>query len=119
MQVVLISSDKCGWRKQGSCKVIDDEPTPPDDPSLTAPEGWKEVTAFKAVNGGGDYLFPKDQLLLVMLDMKQPDIEVKYKKIEFEGHRHLSKLKQDKNYLVWFHHLWRPADLKAKRSKSK
>lgn len=69
--------------------------------------------------GGGDYLFPKDQLLLVILDMKQPDIEVKYKKIEIEGHRHLSKLKQDKNYLVWFHHLWRPADLKAKRSKSK
>ena len=108
MQVLQISSDKCGWRKQGSCKVMDDEPTPPVDPSLSAPQGWKEVTAFKAVNGGGDYLFPIDQLLVV-----RPDFT--YSQIQVEGYRHLSKLKQDKRYLVWFHHLWRPADLNEKR----
>ena len=94
----MISSGKVGWEKQGSCILVDNEPAPPQNDDYASAKGWKEVTGFTAALGGGDFLFPKDQLLLVGGDGK-------YKPIDKDEKRTLSKLSPTKNYLVWYHHL--------------
>ena len=86
VQVLIIISKKVGWAKQGSCTLVDNEPSPPT------------VTKYASVVGGGNFLFPKDQLLLVADNGS-------YKPIESSEQRNLSKLHATKNYLVWYHHL--------------
>ena len=56
------------------------------------------MRGFNAVNGGGNFHFPKDQLLVVMTDGT-------YKPIATNTARLLGKLSASKNYLVWYHHL--------------
>jgi hypothetical protein len=108
--VLFISSKKVGWAKQGTCKLVDDQPAPPSDPALESPQGWKEVTAFVAVTGGGDFQFPVDQLLVVT-----PTGE--YKPIPGNANRTLGKLSATKNYLVWWHHLVQQHAWKAKHAR--
>ena len=97
-QVLVISSAKVKWAKQGTCTLVDNEPSPPTDPTHSSENGWKEVTNFRAVMGGGNFLFPKDQLLQVLDDGT-------YKPIESRKGRELDKLSATKKYLVWYHHL--------------
>jgi hypothetical protein len=94
----VISSKRVGWKKQGGCKLVDNEPTPPTLEGYQSERGWKEVTNLAAVQGGGDFLFPLDQILVVT--------DNGYKTIKAEGARHLSKLSKQKAYLVWYHHLF-------------
>lgn len=104
-----ISSGKCGWKKQGGCKVVDDEPPPPTEDPFASDSGWKQVTGFKAAQGGADFLFPSDQLLVVTEDG--------YKPIKRDEDRLLGKLKAGKEYLVWWHHIHRTAVLTERRNK--
>ena len=115
--MLVISSAKVGWKKQGTCKLLDDEPVSPEDEKLASGKGWKEVSGFAAVNGGGDFPFPKDQLLLVTNEG--------YKTIKLNEDRVLSALSKEKNYLVWYHHVMTKAtwqskykDKSAKRAKA-
>ena len=94
----MISSAKVGWKKQGTCVLVDNEPAPPKLDGYEADKGWKEVKNFMVAAGGGDFLFPKDQLLVVT---KQHG----YTAIKNETARQLSKLSSSKSYLVWYHHL--------------
>ena len=94
----MISSKKVKWAKQGTVQLLDNEPPPPEDEMFASESGWKEVSGFKAVQGGGDYLFPKDQLLLVA---ENGD----YKPLNQNSQRLLGKLHAEKHYLVWWHHL--------------
>jgi hypothetical protein len=55
LQILVISSAKVGWKKQGTCKLLDDEPVSPEDKKLASDKGWKEVSGFAAVNGGGGF----------------------------------------------------------------
>ena len=105
--MLVISSAKVKWQKQGNCTLVDNEPAPPTDPSLNSDKGWKEVTGFRAVMGGGNFLFPKDQLLLVLSDGS-------YVPIESRTGRELHKLNVTKNYLVWYHHLLTDKNWKEK-----
>jgi hypothetical protein len=100
MQTLVISSKKVGWKKQGTCTLRDDEPASPEDPDLASTRGWKEVSNFAAVQGGGDFLFPMDQILLVTAEG--------YKPIKDDSKRVLSALRKEKNYLVWYHHVMTP-----------
>jgi hypothetical protein len=109
MQMVEISSAKCGWKKQGGCKVVDDEPPPPTEEPFASDRGWKQVTGFKVAQGGADYLFPSDQLLVVTEDG--------YKPIKNNEHRLLGSLKAGKVYLVWWHHILRTSVLAERRLK--
>jgi hypothetical protein len=97
LQILVISSKKVGWKKQGTCRLLDDEPVSPEDKKLASDKGWKEVSGFAVVNGGGDFLFAKDQLLLVTNEG--------YKTIKLDKDRVLSALSKEKNYLVWYHHV--------------
>jgi hypothetical protein len=96
--MLVISSAKVGWAKQGTCILVDNEPKPPTDNDYASHKGWKEVKDFLAATKGGNFLFPKDQLMLVLESGA-------YKPIESEERRTLRNLKSDKNYLVWYHHL--------------
>ena len=95
---LIITSKRVAWAKQGCCTLVDNEPEPPTAPSFASAKGWKEVTGFTAVEGGGNFLFPRDQLMVV-LDKGG------YKPIESDDKRQLSSLQPTKNYLVWYHHL--------------
>ena len=114
MQVLEISSVTCGWKKQGACRVVDDEPSPPTDDEYASDRGWKEVTAFRACQGGGDYLFPLDQLLLVTPSGYRP--------LKKDDDRLLGTLSRagrtNTNYLVWFHHLFRSNVLRTRSKKA-
>jgi hypothetical protein len=98
MQVLVVSSSKVKWAKQGTCVLVDNEPTPPDSEGFESPQGWKEVTGMLKYKGGGDYLFPFDQILLI-------NDQDTYCTINTESNRHLGNLKNDKHYLVWFQNL--------------
>jgi hypothetical protein len=65
MQLVLISGPKVAWGKMGTWKVIDNEPDPPTHPDYGADKGWKMVTNLIVSRGGGDFIIPKDQIMLV------------------------------------------------------
>ena len=111
----MVSSARVGWKKQGGCKLVDNEPKPPVLKGYASDKGWKEVTMLAAVQGGGNFLFPKEQILLVT--------ETGYKVIKAEADRHLSKLNKQKAYLVWYHHLlpvkvWQEKLAQYKKSKS-
>jgi hypothetical protein len=106
MQSLVISSHKVEWRKQGSCTVLDDEPVSPEDEDYASDRGWKEVTNFMATQGGGDFLFPEDQILVVTSDG--------YKPIKEDSKRVLSALSKEKNYLVWYHHVMTPQAMNLK-----
>ena len=67
VQTLVISSSKVGWKKQGTCILVDDEPTPPTNKGYESKKGWKMVSQFIVCSGGGDFLFPVDQILLVSL----------------------------------------------------
>ena len=57
-------------------------------------EGGEEI---QVCTGGGNFLFPAEQLLVCLAKG--------YRVLESEASRHLSNLKMDKTYLVWYHHL--------------
>jgi hypothetical protein len=99
VQTLVISSKKVGWKKQGSCTLVDDEPKPPEQKDYASSQGWKEVKGITVAAGGGNFLIPKDQLLLVGTDGS-------YKPIQLDSKRTLAKLSSDKHYLVWYHHLF-------------
>jgi hypothetical protein len=107
VQSLVISSEKVGWQKQGMCMLVDDEPVPPRDVEFAADKGWKEVKSFRADIGGGNFLFPRDQILLVMRDGS-------YAPIETDTKRTLGNINQGRNYLVWYHHLMQTKDWAAK-----
>jgi hypothetical protein len=102
----VISSAKVLWKKQGTCKLLDDEPPSPQQEKYKSSKGWKEVSGLTATQGGGDFLFPMDQLLLVTADG--------YKPIKEDKKRVLSALNKEKNYLVWYHHVMTTATWQAK-----
>jgi hypothetical protein len=112
VQVLVISSKKVGWKKQGTCILVDDQPHPPTLAGYESPKGWKEVKGFKASLKGGDFLFPRDQLLLVLSDGS-------YRPIPSDPARTLAKLSSIKNYLVWWHHLLPEKTHKANMAKAK
>jgi hypothetical protein len=60
--------------------------------------------------GGGDYQFPKDQILLVL---KRSNT---YKELPQDKDRELGNLSNQKTYLVWYHHLWTEAECRKKRA---
>jgi hypothetical protein len=107
-----------GYDKQGMCTCVDNEPAPPPKTmaAYASQQGWKEVKNMKATTGGGNYLFPKDQILVVLSDNS-------YKPLLTDESRHLSSLSASKSYLVWYHHLLSTQDWKekmdAKREKKK
>ena len=109
MQVLIISSDKVDWGKMGTCVCVDPEPAPPTLEDFASPRGWREVNKFIPDKAGKDYLFPSDQILLVMTNGK-------YKVIKEDGQRNLGNLNQTKNYLVWYHHLLQQEDWKGKQA---
>jgi hypothetical protein len=107
MQKLVISSESVGYAKQGTCIVTDNEPAPPTLHGYASHKGWKQVTNIAAVNGGGDFLIPQDQIMLVT--------ERGYRKMpEVADQRVLSKLVGTKDYLVWYHHLMTQAVWKQK-----
>jgi hypothetical protein len=111
VQKVLISSVNVDWQKQGTCTVVDDEPPPPTKEPYVASVGWKKVTDMSATSAGGDFLFPKDQLLLVTGSQYTP--------LANDDDRLLRNLKKGKSYLVWYHHLFSSTTLMNKVDKAK
>ena len=65
MQLVTISGPKVGWAKMGTWKVIDNEPDPPTHKNFGADKGWKMVTNLLVARGGGDFIIPTDQIMLL------------------------------------------------------
>jgi hypothetical protein len=98
VQMLVISSEKVRWRKQGTCTLVDNEPAPPTAGDFASNKGWKEVKNFVSCTGGGTFLFPKDQLMVVLSNGD-------YKPIDKDVDRMLRSLKPAKNYMVWYHHL--------------
>jgi hypothetical protein len=107
--VLVISSKKVLWQKQGTCTLVDDEPDPPTAAAYNSAKGWKEVKEVIAVTGGANFLFPKDQLMLVLSGSGG------YKPIEKQSDRLLGNLKFSKTYLVWYHHLLQKEEWNSKR----
>ena len=107
VQTLVISSKKVGWVKQGTCTLVDNEPSPPSNIDFASANGWKEMKDVTAASKGGNFLFPKDQLMLVLANGD-------YKGIESDEKRLLGSLKRDKNYLVWYHHLLQNEEWKKK-----
>jgi hypothetical protein len=68
------------------------------------------VRNLVTTQGGGDYQFPKDQILLVL---KRSNT---YKELPADEDRELGNLSATKTYLVWYHHLWTEAECKNKRA---
>ena len=64
-QMVVVTSSKVKWVKQATVRVADPEPVPPTFAPYKSERGWILVTDFKVVQGGHDFLFPKDQILMV------------------------------------------------------
>ena len=98
VQMLVISSEKVRWQKQGTCNLVDNEPDPPTASNFASKKGWKEVKNLVACTKGGNFLFPKDQLMLVLSGGN-------YKPIDKDADRMLRSLKPAKNYMVWYHHL--------------
>ena len=71
-------------------------------------DGWKEVKNIVVTNKGGNFLFPQDQLMVVLPGGS-------YKPIEKDSNRLLGNLKAGKNYMVWYHHLLTAAVWKSKQ----
>jgi hypothetical protein len=94
---MVITSKKVGYKKQGSCTLHDNEPTPPTMAGYESAKGWKEVSNITTAQGGGNFLFPKDQILVVTTSG--------YRQIPSDDNRVISKLNGAKKYLVWYHHL--------------
>ena len=46
VQNLVISSAKVGWKKQGTCVLVDNESPPPKLDGYEADKGWKEVKNF-------------------------------------------------------------------------
>jgi hypothetical protein len=111
LQTVVVSSASVGWTKQGSCIVVDNEPTPPTLANYEASSGWKQVKSFTVTTDGGDFLFPLDQLLVVTVG---DDNSTTYKPIPQDEKRTLAKLSPAKQYLVWYHHLMPDDNRKAR-----
>jgi hypothetical protein len=107
VQDLAISSKKVEWKRQGTCTLVDNEPPSPILENYRAETGWKEVESIQVHTGGGNFLFPKDQLLLVT--------EKGYKVIILEEKRMLGNLSPNKKYLVWYHHVMPFALLDSKR----
>jgi hypothetical protein len=63
--MVIISGPRVDWAKMGTWKVIDNEPDPPTHKDFKAAKGWKMVTGLGVARGGGEYIIPTDQILLV------------------------------------------------------
>jgi hypothetical protein len=99
VQVMVITSDRVKYIRQGSFKVVDSEPLPPKHKDYQAAEGWKLVTDIVAVAGGEDYQFPVDQILLVTTNGA-------YRAIVEDTDRQVGNMDRKKRYLVWYHHLW-------------
>jgi hypothetical protein len=97
VQQLVISSKSVGWKKQGTCILVDNEPPPPTIEGFESEKGWKHVKGLVVNQGGGDFLFPADQLLVVT--------KKGYKAIADDGKRTLSKLSAQQGYLVWYHHV--------------
>ena len=110
VQNLVISSAKVGWKKQGTCVLVDNEPAPPKLEGYEADKGWKEVKSFMVSSGGGNFLFPEDQLLLVT--------DKGYKAIAATNARQLSKLSSSKHYLIWYHHVM-PTKVWQERARKK
>ena len=103
-QNMIITSAKVGWKQQGTCTVVDNEPAPPTIDGYESQKGWKELGSFQVIQGGGDYLFPKDQILRVTNSQT-------YKVIVNDKDRELCQLaKKTTNYLVWYHHVFTKTD---------
>ena len=109
VQALVISSEKVGWAKQGTCTLVDNEPCPPTASNFASKKGWKEVKNIVACNKGGNFLFPQDQLMVVLTNGA-------YRPIEKETDRLLGNLKPSKNYMVWYHHLLTMAVWKSKQN---
>jgi hypothetical protein len=99
VQVMVITSDRVQYIRQGTFKVVDSEPVPPKNKDYRAAEGWKLVTDIVAVAGGEDYQFPVDQILLVTANGA-------YRPIIEDTDRQVGNMDGKKRYLVWYHHLW-------------
>ena len=109
-QTLVITSDRVAWAKQGTVTLVDGEPEPPELENYNAEEGWKMVRNFVTNTGGGDYQFPRDQILVVLRGHQN------YKELPKAEDRELGSLSKTKTYLVWYHHLMTVADWKLKRS---
>jgi hypothetical protein len=105
LQQLVISSAKVGWKKQATCVLLDDEPPTPAG-IYASDKGWKEIGNITTSQYGGDFLIPMDQILLVTTKG--------YHSIKKETDRVLSKLKNNRTYMVWYHHLHTPKALAAK-----
>ena len=113
MQTVMISAASVGWKKQGTCILVDNEPTPPTQQGFASKRGWKLVKDVQVSQGGGNWLFPVHQLMLVTGKGGA------YKELKKSNQRVLSALLTTKHYLVWYHHLVPAKVLRAKQQSQK
>jgi hypothetical protein len=107
VQKLVISSRKVDWKKQATCILEDNEPAPPKTPGYQSDKGWKMVKSIMVKQNGGDFLIPKDQLLVVTGNG--------YEVIKSDSKRLLSQLSSEKSYLIWYHHLLPTKDWQAKQ----
>lgn len=110
LQVLVISSHKVGWKKQATCILEDNEPTPPKTAGFQSDKGWKMVKQIMVKQGGGDFLIPWDQLMVVTTNG--------YEIIKSDNKRLLSQLAPEKMYLIWYHHLLPTKEWQAKRQQA-
>jgi hypothetical protein len=110
LQTLVISSSKVGWKKQATCILEDNEPAPPKNAGYQSEKGWKMVKQIMVKHDGGDFLIPKDQLLVVTPNG--------YEVIKSDNKRLLSQLSPDKSYLLWYHHLLPTKEWQAKRQQA-
>ena len=58
VQTLVISSSRVRWQKQGTCRLVDDQPPPPTITQYESALGWKEVTGCQPSQGGGGLPLP-------------------------------------------------------------
>jgi hypothetical protein len=63
--MVQISGPKVKWEKMGTWRVIDDQPDPPTNDDYGPVKGWKMVESLIVAKGGGSFIIPTDQIMLV------------------------------------------------------
>ena len=114
VQTLVITSERVRWEKQGTCILVDNEPAPPTNGVYASHNGWKEVKGIITSMGGADFLFPADQLMLVVPGPSPG--QATYKPIGPEKGRMLGSLKNEKHYLMWYHHLLQEETWKQKKN---
>lgn len=141
--MVIISGPKVDWEKMGTWRVIDDQPDPPTNANYGAIKGWKMVEGLVVSKGGGSFMLPTDQILLVHTHHNHTPLStcaqfrscfstITYILVTYiytilpqvldKGYKplktlecRLDKLQRGRKYLVWYHHLHTNKAIQAKR----